>query len=356
MNRRDFIKTLAAAGIATAIPLHAVDHGPALKEAARAHGILFGTEATRKELERDPEYAALVVKNAAILTPGLELKWDMLRPDPDRFDFVNAEWLLRFAATNKMKVHGHTLLWHEALPEWLKLDMNRKNAMSLVERHVDTVVKKFKGKIYAWDVVNEIIEPSDRRPDNLKKSIFLENIGPEFIERAFHIARAADPSALLVWNENWLESDSNYCVAKRDATLKLLTELKKRNCPVDVLGLQAHLKLDVPLSADLPRFLSNVRGLGVKIAVTELDVRERNAPQSTFGRDRDVAGRYKEFLSICSRFAECIQTWGLSDRYTWINSQKRNGAEALSRPLIFDSELNPKAAHAAVLEALKSVA
>jgi endo-1,4-beta-xylanase len=171
------------------------------------------------------------------------------------------------------------------------------------------------------------------------------------------MARQADPGALLVWNENWLQSDSKYCDAKREATLKLLRELKRRNCPIDVLGLQAHLKAEIPTSPALPKFLRQVTDLGVKVAITELDLREHEVAATCDQRDRIIAERYRELLSASNKSLTYVQTWGLSDRYTWINNDNRNRrADGLaSRPLPFDSELKPKPAYTAMVECLRRV-
>lgn len=349
MNRRDFMRSAAFTGLAIGLSKFA----SAQTGLAKSSKVLFGTEATLKEIA-DLEYRALLKREASILTAGHELKWDMLRPSPGRFDFANADSMLSFAESNGMKFHGHTLCWHEALPAWMRQSTTRPAPISkLLREHITTVASRYRGRIHCWDVVNEVIEPADKRPDGLRNSIFLQECGADYISEAFRSCRAADPNALLAWNENWLESQSEYSEAKRHATMAHLKRLKSEGVPIDILGMQAHLFSDFAVTRKFETFLDSVEDLGIALAITELDVRDRDLPFDTNLRDAAVAGIYENFLkTVGRRNVKFIQTWGLTDRFTWINTDARSRRPdgMPSRALPFDSRLQPKAAYRVIAQ------
>jgi len=326
-----------------------------LRQHAGAKGIVFGCAAVQRHLAQDEAYARLVAEQCHLILPANELKWDMLQPKPGEYDFAPADWMLRFAEDHGLLFRGHALLWEPSTPEWVRKAATRQNARQMLTDHIRTVVSHYKGRMHSWDVVNEILEPADGRSDMFRNSLWLDLLGAEWIEMAFHLAREADPNALLVYNENWLESDRDTSRVKRQRVRALLAEWKRRNVPVHALGLQAHLLTDDKLSPELPQFIERVADLGLKVLVTELDVRDRNAPAALPPRDRMVAGKYYEFLSavLASPAVIAIITWGLSDRYTWINchdgSRRSDGLP--SRPLPFDNDFEPAPAWQAMARA-----
>ncbi len=326
-----------------------------LRQHAGAKGIVFGCAAVQHHLAQDEAYARLVAEQCRLVLPANELKWDMLQPAPGEYQFAPADWMLRFAEDHRLLFRGHALLWEPSTPEWVHKAATRQNARQMLADHIRTVVSHYKGRMHSWDVVNEILELADGRPDMVRDSLWLDLLGAEWVEMAFHLAHEADPNALLVYNENWLESDREASRAKRQRVLALLAEWKRRNVPVQALGLQAHLLTDDQVSAELPQFVERVADLGLKVLVTELDVRDRNAPAALLPRDRMVAGKYYEFLSavLASPAVVAIITWGLSDRYSWINhhdgSRRADGLP--SRPLPFDADFEPAPAWQAMARA-----
>lgn len=356
MNRRDFLCVVGAGALAASVyagetaPVHA-----SLRQHASAKGIVFGCAAVQRHLAGDAAYARLVAEQCRLVLPANELKWDMLQPTPGDYDFAAADWMLQFAQSHSLLFRGHVLLWEPSTPQWVRNIATRQNARQLLITHVHTVVSHYKGRMQSWDVVNEILEPADRRSDMFRSSLWLELLGPEWIELAFHAAHEADPSALLVYNENWLEPDRETSRAKRRRVLELLAEWRRRGVPVRALGLQAHLLTDDRLAQDLGQFIERVAGLGLKVLVTELDVRDRNAPPDPALRDRMVAAKYADFLAavLPSPAVAAIITWGLSDRYTWINhhpgSRRADGLP--SRPLPFDADFEPTPAWHAMAHA-----
>ena len=139
------------------------------------------------------------------MVPENELKWGTLRPGPDVFNFAPADWLLHYAQTNKIHMRGHTLVWHESFPAWLKTSLTPQNAEAELARHIGTVMGHYKGRLHSWDVVNEVLKPEDNVQGGWRKSPWLANIGPDYVELAFRLAAKSDPDVLLVWNENSIE-------------------------------------------------------------------------------------------------------------------------------------------------------
>lgn len=326
-----------------------------LRQHAGAKGIVFGCAAVQHHLASDDRYGRLVAEQCQLVLPANELKWNALEAAPAEYDFAPADWMLRFAQDHGLLFRGHALVWEPATPEWVRQVATKHNALQLLSNHIRTVVSRYQRRMHSWDVVNEILEPADRRADMFRNSLWLDLLGPEWIELAFHSAQEADPGALLVYNENWLESDRDSSRAKRQRVLGLLAEWKRRSVPVQALGLQGHLLTDDQLAPELPQFVERVADLGLKVLVTELDVRDRNAPPALALRDRLVAAKYSEFLSavLASPAVVAIITWGLSDRYTWINHHEgsRRADGLASRPLPFDAEFNPVPAWQALAHA-----
>ena len=356
MDRRAFLRGLGKSAVAARLATLPRIDAPAqtLGGLAEGKGFLFGSEALQRELSGDPAYARLIAEQSRILVAGNELKWDAVRPTREQFNFGPGNWMLEFAKAHKLLFRGHNLAWHEAVPRWLPKTVNGQNAKDLLVEHIRTVVTHYAGLVHSWDVVNEIIGPEDKRPDGMKKSLWLDWIGPEFVEIAFQTARDADSKALLVWNENWLETDADYSRKKRQHTLDFLKQLKKRNVPVQALGLQGHVFADQKIAPELPAFLEQVADMGLMLLITELDVRDRNLRADIADRDRLVAARYYELLSAVleNKAVIAVLTWGLTDRYTWINKSNSRRPDGLpSRALPYDADLHPTAAWTAMEKA-----
>ncbi len=327
----------------------AVAGGASLRDRAANKGLIYGSQGHYKFLSKDPELAALYAQESALLVPGNDLKWKDLRPSPDRFDFTKADWMAEFARTHGMLFRGHTLVWHKGLPSWFKETVNSRNAEQMLLEHIATVAGRYAGKMHSWDVVNEAITLRDGRSDGLRETPWLEFLGPEYIDIAFRAAAEADPQALLVYNDNGLDSDSSKTEKKRAAVLRLLERLKSNGTPIHALGTQAHLgesAIDSKYTG-LRKFLSDVADLGLKILVTEMDVIDKSFPTDLVVRDRMVAEVYENYLSavLDEPAVIAVVTWGLSDRHTWLSKKKPREDNMPVRPLPFDAKLKPKLAH-----------
>ena len=181
-----------ARNILFAIP--PASQGTTLKAAAAGKGLLYGAATSRKILQSDPDFASAFVQQCGIMTPEGEMKWKALRPGIDKFRFDDADWLVNWAHQNGILFRGHTLVWGINLPDWVEKQVNHGNAEKVMVDHIRTVVGHYQGKLHSWDVVNEIIQPKDGRSDGLAKSVWLDNIGPDYVAKAFRAAKAADPN------------------------------------------------------------------------------------------------------------------------------------------------------------------
>lgn len=328
-----------------------------LRELAAAKGLIYGVASDYSDLSSNPEHANLVAQESAMLVPGLELKWRALRPSPDTFDFTKADWMAEFARRHNLLFRGHTLVWgnKKTLPDWLEGTLNPQNAEQVLVKHIETVAGRYAGRMHSWDVVNEAVVPQGKGPgpNGLRKTIWLETLGEDYIDIAFRAAAEADPKALLVYNDFSLEYDTPEQESKRTNVLKLLERLKSKGTPVQALGIQSHIGGgdDTRLNPNkLRNFMSEVAGLGLKILLTELDASDQKLPNDPATRDRLVAKRYEDYLSVA--LAEpaviAVVSWGLSDRYSWLQRRKRRSDGAPQRPLPYDGELRPKQARNAI--------
>ena len=335
---------------------YAVVGNTPLRDRFATKGLLYGTAVSQRSLASDPAFADRFVQECSILVPENELKWKALRPTPDQFNFASGDWLANFARSHGILLRGHTLVWHDGMPEWFASVVDSRNAKQMLQKHIATVVGHYAGKIHSWDVVNEAIDPADGRSDGLRQWPWLQFIGSDYIEIAFRAAHEADPQALLVYNDHRLEYDTSEEEARRTAVLKLLERLKSRGTPIHALGMQAHLRGDETRfkAKKLRDFMRNVASLGLKIMITEMDVTDQKLPKDIDTRDRIVAGVYEDYLAVVldEPAVIAVLTWGLSDRYTWLSSYKSRKDRALVRPLPLNAQLKRKLAWNAIARAV----
>lgn len=332
--------------------------GTSLRERAARKGLFFGSAGQCNLFNKDKEYAVHFAEECGIIVPESELKWKALRPAPDSFNFAPGDCLVEFARKNKMLFRGHTLVWHNALPDWFERTVDKQNAERFMREHIKTVVGHYSGQVHSWDVVNEAIAPWEHQPDGYRNTPWYKLLGPNYLNVAFHAAAEADPKALLVYNQNHLEYDAKGDEACRIGTLNMLKRLKSEGAPVHALGIQAHLnpedgKFDPKI---FRAFLRDVASLNLKIIITEMDVNDLDLPYDLSTRDKIVAGRYEEFLS--ATFEEPavlgVLTWGMSDKYTWLSGYKPRNDKGAARPLPLDANFNRKLSWQAIARAIDS--
>jgi endo-1,4-beta-xylanase len=361
IDRRDFLKKLGALGVAGwTRPRSTLQTATAsLKQLAAEKGLLFGSCLALKYCVQSATYRQLFLDQCNIATPELHMKWNSLSSQPGVYDFANADKFVAFCASNRIKVRGHTLVWHDALPAWVGPQLTAETGREMMTGHIRKVAAHFAGQLYSWDVVNEVLDPGSHRPDGLRDSPWLQNCGVDYIEQAFRATAAADPNPLLIWNENYLEVSNGFGWAKRTAMLALLDGMLARGVPIHGIGIEAHLRGDqaaVLGDASYETFLGQLARRGMKIFITELDVQDVALPADAAARDQAVADIYSRFLSASLRqpAVKGIVTWGLADCFTWIAGYRPRHDGLPVRPLPFDASCQPKAAYFAIAQTLRS--
>jgi endo-1,4-beta-xylanase len=325
-----------------------------LRQQADNNRLLIGTAVRPAQLS-EPAYAATLAREFNMVEAEDAMKWLVLRPDAVTYDFRQGDEVVRFAQAHQMKVRGHCLVWGRYNPDWLAQGHYSTRQLSrLLHEHIDHVMKHYAGQVFAWDVVNEALDENGSMRDSIwfnQPGIGLAGPGTAYIEQAFRWAHKADPRALLFYNEAEGEGPGR----KADAIYAMVRDFKRRSVPIHGVGLQLH----VPnLDADIPAIAANIArltALGVQLHITELDV---SLPLDSGGRARPddlsrQADVYRGIVRACLNNAGCtaIQTWGFTDKYSWIGSHSR-GTRGQALP--FDPAYHPKAAYHAVWEELSA--
>ena len=320
-----------------------------LKAHAQKHGLLAGAAVDVRLLNSDEIYARVLSEQYSVLVAEGAMKWNALRPAPDKYSFADGDTLVAFAERNNIQVRGHNFVWHEALPDWFRSSVTKENARQYLVDHIMTVGTHYRGKMQSWDVVNEAVLPKDDRSDGLRKSPWMNLLGPDYIDIAFRTARQADPHALLTYNEYGLEYDNGEDEERRAFTLKLLRRMKAANVPLDAVGIQSHIKAGQPstFGSGLRNFMASVREMGLQIYITELDVNEDDLPYDDVARRDDaIAELYRQYLSevLAEPAVKAVLTWGVSDSHTWLNNGPTHRRKQPNRPqrsLPFDNDYRP---------------
>ncbi len=372
LNRREFAGMAAAIALspslqaasrkAAPVKVH-VDGVDSLRAHGAAIGLPVGCAVVPELLDLAPAsqdvYTHTVIEQAGILVAENAIKWSSLRPTPTTYDFTQADRLFQFAAQNGQLVRGHSLCWHEQLPRWFAGYATRDNARQLLTEHIQTVVGRYGGRVHSWDVVNEAVQVSDGRPDGLRRSPWLELIGPEYLEVAFTAAAKADPQAKLTYNDYDIELDTPDQTAKRGQVLMLVRRLHTRGVPIQAVGIQSHLLAFGPRpGTGLLSLIREAAQLGLEAYVTEMDVNTRTLPGGPELQDAAVAEVYKSYLDLVlpEPNLKAVLTWGISDGHSWLNQSRDKWAVrsdgARQRPLPFDDEFQPTAAFFAMRTAL----
>lgn len=345
---------MALAGGAFAGPTRAqpIERTFSFKDVARKKGLVYGAAIEPEEMDNDPAYRALVAEQCALIVPMNVMKWYYVRAKEGEFDFVRADRFMQIAREMKMRVHAHNLMWHEALPKWVRWDMSRAEALRQMEEHITTVVSRYKGRIESWDVICEGI-----MPDGYTKTPWYNAIGPEYFRIAFEVAHAADPKCSLGIEDYGLEYDHmHWMVEKRAQTLKIIDGLQKSKTPIHALGIQSQLRGEQPNTFGQPfrQFLREVGQRGIKIYVSELDVRDQHMMADEKARDASIAETYKRYLDavLSEPAVYMVNNWELSDKYTSKVFLDARPDGLPVRPMPFDRDFNAKPAAYATLAAL----
>jgi endo-1,4-beta-xylanase len=281
-----------------------------------------------------------------MLVPEVAMKWEIIHPEPERYDFSRGDALVTFARQHGMAVRGHVLVWDLQMPAWVTNgQFTRQEWMQILCTHIKSVVGHYRGQIYAWDVVNEAVN----QDGTLRNTFWMSKLGPEHIAMAFQWAREADPAAKLFYNDNGGEGLN----PKSQGIYALAQGLQQTGVPIDGVGMQMHTWLGgAPSTVELSANMQRLAGLGLEIHITEMDVRLQYSTSDPSTKLAEQADIYRSVLSVCLSVSSCkaFLTWGLSDRYSWIPGFTGKP----DAPLLFDKGGLPKPAYFAIVKLLAS--
>jgi endo-1,4-beta-xylanase len=314
-----------------------------LRSLAEKRGVYIGAAVSIKPLEKEKIYRETIEREFNILVAENAFKWGLVQPKKSKFNFKDTDFLVKFAETGKMKLRGHTLVWHRQNPKWLtEGKFTRDELIKILKDHIQTLVGRYRGKILAWDVVNEAI---DDKTGEYRDTFWYQKLGADYIRLAFEFAREADPNAKLFYNDYSAEGMN----AKSDGIYKLLKELKSRGVPIDGIGWQMHLENGFRIEPQHRENAKRLVALGLELSITELDVRMK-LPASAADLQKQ-ADAYRDVADFCLAEPACksILTWGFTDKHSWIPGEFQNTGNAL----IFDNAYQPKPAYRALQEAFE---
>ncbi len=302
---------------------------------------------------KDTGQVKLILQQFNSITPENSMKMAPIHPEENRYNWRDADSIVAFAQAHGLRVRGHNLCWHEQTPKWMFKDSvgNQVSKAVLLKRlkdHITTVVNRYKGKIYAWDVVNEAID--DDSTKFLRNSLWYQICGDEFIIKAFEYAHEADPNAILFYNDYNTERPE-----KRERVYRLLKQLIEAKVPINAVGIQAHWSIYEPGSKDLEETIKKFSSLGLKVQVTELDISiypwEKNIRAKRPGEpdtytpelEKKQAEQYEMVFKMFRKYRNVITGvtfWNVSDKNTWLDRYPVPGRK--NYPLLFDQNLQPK--------------
>jgi endo-1,4-beta-xylanase len=296
-----------------------------------------------------------ILKEFNSITPENAMKMGPIHPQENKYNWTDADAMVDFAVKNNIKIRGHNLCWHQQTPRWFFTDslgkpVTKEVLLRRLKDHITTVVSRYKGKIYAWDVVNEAID--DDSTKFLRNSEWFKICGEDFIAKAFEYAHEADPNAKLFYNEYNTERPE-----KMARVYKLLKKLKDAKVPIDGVGLQAHWSIFEPSEKELRTALDKYSSLGLKVQFTELDIsvypweKDRRAKKPnesdayTPELEKKQSAQYQMVFNVFRAYKKTITGvtfWNISDKYTWLDNYPVPGRK--NYPLLFDQNLQPKKA------------
>jgi endo-1,4-beta-xylanase len=299
-----------------------------------------------KLLRNNPAYRNLIIKQFNSITAENAMKFNALHPARTVFRWNDADYIVNFAKENNIRVHAHTLIWSKFNPKWVtEFQGSQSDWEELLKSHVQSIVSHFKGKVASWDVVNEAFDDKG----NYKSCIWLDKLGPAYIEKAFRYAHECDPDALLFYNDYGQEFGGK----KLQAILNMATDFKRRGVPIDGLGLQMHTVLRME-NSKIANTLKKVAAVGLMIHISELEVSVRYQKPASFLLDDNLAllqaqkyrAIFEAYNSIPKRQQFGVTTWNVADADSFRNGKIKNH----DFPLLFDLNYKPKAAYRLLME------
>ena len=315
----------------------------------------------------DPKSATIVNSEFNTITPENSLKWMFIQPKPNKFNFKAADKYVEMGLKNNMYIVGHALVWHAQLADFMQNIDKSAEARKHVDNHINRLVSRYKGKIDAWDVVNEAFEEDG----SLRASVFYKNMGENYIEEVFRITEKADPDADLIYNDYNL-----YKPEKRAAVLKMVKNFKSNGTKINGVGVQAHWDLKSPSLEEIEQIILDIHAEGVSVSFTELDISVLPNPWEMVGAEvtqnfskfegdpkmnpfpnglpdavqEKLAKRYQDIFNLFVKHSDKINRvtfWGVMDKHSWLNDWPIKGRT--NYPLLFDRDYQPKVAYTRLL-------
>jgi endo-1,4-beta-xylanase len=310
---------------------------------------LIGASVTPNSLKG--QSGALIIREFNTITAENAMKPALIHPEKDRYFWTDIDTIVGFAKRNNMKMRGHTLCWHRQTADWFFKDdegkqVGKEELLMRLKDHTTNVVGRYKGSIYAWDVVNEAIDDDEKK--EFRSSLWYEICGDEYIAKAFQYAHEADPEAKLFYNDYNTENP-----VKREKIFLMIKKLKEQGVPIHGVGLQGHWSNKWPSSDELTRTIEKFSSLGIDIQITEMDISvygskenmDENPGVFTAEREKDQVEKYKSFFEVFlkSKKISSVTFWNVSDRHSWLDNFPVKNRK--NYPLLFDATLSRKKAY-----------
>lgn len=376
LSRRRFLGSTAAT-----IALLQLKNNALAKAAARTgikdffkDDFRIGTAiSTASLMNNNKDLLALIAREFNAITPENCMKWQPVNPKDQQWDWAAADKFVEYGEANRMYIVGHNLVWHSQVPAEIFKDeknnpVSKEKLLARMREHITTLAGRYKGRINAWDVVNEAVDDDG----SWRKSPWYNTLGEDFIAQAFTIAHEVDPNAHLIYNDYNTETP-----VKRDFIVNMVKNFKKQGVPIQGVGMQEHLGLNDPNPEEIEKTIVALAEAGVRVHITELDIdvlpsvwnlptaevstRFEYKPERdpyTKGLPKDIeeklAKRYQDIFKIYIKHRDKIErvtTWGTADSETWLNDFPIRGRT--NYPLLFDRQLKPKAAYIRLIDLKK---
>lgn len=326
----------------------------------------IGTALSASQIEeKNPKEDSLIKKEFNAITAENIMKSMFMHPAKDKYDFTLSDKFVAYGEKNNMFIHGHTLIWHSQLAPWMAKIKDSTEMKAFMKDHITTIVSKYKGRIDSWDVVNEALNEDG----TLRKSVFLNTLGEQYLVDAFKLAAAADPKVDLYYNDY-----NNEEPAKRIGNINLIKKIKAGGGKIDGVGIQAHWRLESPSIEVIEESILAYSALGLKVAFTELDITVLPNPWDLQGADVNqnfegsakmnpypeklpdsvqvkLANRYASIFKLFLKHKDKISRvtfWGVHDGQSWLNDWPIKGRT--NYPLLFDTNLMPKKGYESVMK------
>jgi endo-1,4-beta-xylanase len=329
--------------MAVVLPMTSAQAASTLAQLAEAQGRYFGSATDNPELSDAPYVATLTGGEFDQLTPGNSMKWDTIEPTQGQFNYTRGDAVLTLGQQHNMKVRGHNLVWHSQLPGWVS-SLPTSQVQAAMENHITNEAGHYKGKVFAWDVVNEPFNEDG----TFRTDAFFNAMGSGYIADALRTARAADPTAKLYINDFNIEGTG----AKSDAMFNLVKSLQQQGVPIDGVGIQGHLAVQFGFPTNMQQNMQRFADLGLDVAITELDVRMILPEDAT--KDATQATYYTNVVKACLAVTRCVglTVWDYTDKYSWVPSTFSGQGAATP----WDANLNKKPVYNTIATALGGTA